>query len=157
MAEKEFSVEVIERNGETMLRVDMNDTSGRVNRVTDSTILTQSLEKIDSNQNNTTSETNENTTVHIEEGDIVKDLNAPDWSENNYIVVENITSLSAHEYNIENKYHTVSSLNPDYPRSDTVVECKHELDGDNYAYPISRLQLYLKNPETKNKIREIIE
>jgi len=80
----EFTVEEITRDNETMLRVQVIDTSSNINRVIESTVLTQNLEAyigsetIQEEIDNTEDEKTFPEVSEIEPGDIVRDLNAPE-------------------------------------------------------------------------------
>jgi hypothetical protein len=87
-----------------------------------------------------------NANAVFEPGEVVVDKNAPEWSDDDRIVVEEVTDSHAESYVIEeNEYgidSTVAHANPSYPETDIVVE-GHYFEGEPncevYAFPISRL------------------
>lgn len=78
-------------------------------------------------------------------GDHVEDLEA---DEPEPILVVGLPGLSAEEYAFDEETgKTVSDANPDYPKSDAVVEIVYpsrtdtDLDAPRYAFPRNRLRL----------------
>lgn len=158
----EFTVEEITRDNETMLRVDVIDTSNSVNRVIESTVLTENLEayigsETLSENNNTESEKTFPEVSDIEPGDIVRDCNAPSWSDNNLMIVNSVSNTPANEHYIDDdlQYTTVADENPEYPADSPVITCKPTVDSNLYAYPSERLELVEKEPESQERVVEL--
>jgi hypothetical protein len=158
----EFTVEEITRDNETMLRVDVIDTSNSVNRVIESTVLTQNLEayigsETLSENNNTEREKTFPEVSDIEPGDIVRDCNAPSWSDNNLMIVTSVSNTPANEHYIDDdlQYTTVADENPEYPADSPVITCKPTVDSNLYAYPSDRLELVEKEPESQERVVEL--
>jgi hypothetical protein len=155
MSETQFTVEEIERDGEKMLRIDVIDTSDTIRTVTNSTILTQNLEAYIG------SEKIENTDSGIKDfpfpldsditpGDIVLDLNPPEWVDNGLMRVKSTSNQIAKEWFIDANT-TVADKNPEYSENSHVICCKPSKDSDIYAYPRDRLELtdYEQIPEVQ--------
>lgn len=90
----------------------------------------------------------------FEQGEVVVDKNAPEWSNDDRLVVEKVTDVESTDYVIEKsdfgRDKNVADVNPVYPDSDTVVEAYY-FDGDNetYAFPISRLAKRQEHPDNE--------
>lgn len=158
----EFTVEEITRDNETMLRVQSIDTSNSINRVIESTVLTQNLEafiggKTLSEDNNTEHEKTFPEVSDIEPGDIVRDCNPPEWSDNNCMIVSSVSNTPANEHYIDDdfQYTTVADKNPEYPADSPVITCKPTVDSNLYAYPSDRLELVEKEPDSQERIVEL--
>jgi|APHM01.1.fsa_nt_gi hypothetical protein len=132
MVERNFVVNEVTVDGETMLRVMRIDSSGRVNSIDESITLTQNLEVF-------TGDIDESERLQV--GDTVRDLNPPDWSSEPLILeIDHFASSNAYSYQIDYGT-TVADANPDYPAHDDVAICSVVGDSDKeYAYPVSRLQ-----------------
>lgn len=83
-----------------------------------------------------------------EEGEVVRDTEAPDWSDTGQVIVQNVTNSVASDYVIEEKsgvrrVETVNTLNLNHPPNAPVVEAAYlSVDGgqsDTYAFPVTRL------------------
>jgi len=159
----EFTVEEITRDNETMLRVQVIDTSSNINRVIESTVLTQNLEAyigsetIQEEIDNTEDEKTFPEVSEIEPGDIVRDLNAPEWSDNNLMIVNSVSNVPANERYIDDnlQYTTVADENPEYPADSPVITCKPTVDSDLYDYPSDRLELVEKEPDSRERVVEL--
>lgn len=158
----EFTVEEITRDNETMLRVEVIDTSNSINRVIESTVLTQNLEayigsETLSGDNNTENEKTFPEVSDIEPGDIVRDCNAPSWSDNNLMIVNSVSNTPANEHYIDDdlQYTTVADENPEYPADSPVITCKPTVDSNLYAYPSDRLELVEKEPDSRERVVEL--
>lgn len=90
----------------------------------------------------------------VEQGDVLIDENAPDWSEDDRVVVEEVLDdVSCYEYVIEGPHEgsammpavqafrdsTVADANPSYNDGDSVILATYEEGSDTYAFPESRL------------------
>lgn len=158
----EFTVEEITRDNETMLRVEVIDTSNSINRVIESIVLTQNLEayigsETLSEDNSTENEKTFPEVSDIEPGDIVRDCNAPSWSDNNLLIVNSVSNTPANEHYIDDdlQYTTVADENPEYPADSPVITCKPTVDSNLYAYPSDRLELVEKEPDSQERIVEL--
>lgn len=158
----EFTVEEITRDNETMLRVQVIDTSSNINRVIESTVLTQNLEAYIGSEtiqenNNTEHEKTFPEVSEIEPGDIVRDLNPPAWSDNNLMIVNSVSNVPANERYIDDdlQYTTVADANPEYPEDSPVITCKPTVDSDLYHYPSDRLELVEKEPDSRERAVEL--
>jgi len=150
MSETEFTVEEIERDGEKMLRIETLDTSNTISEITDSVILTQNLEAyVDSEISNNTDYPFP-LNADIEPGDIVLDLNPPEWSENNLMRVKSTSIKKANQWHI-NENTTVADKNPEYSENSHIVCCQPQGTSQTYAYPRDRLELtdYERIPEVQ--------
>jgi hypothetical protein len=85
--------------------------------------------------------------VQFAKGDVVIDDGAPNWSQDNRLVVKEVTDRTANEYQYdEREINTVADANPSYPEDDLVVEAIYFDDWEQddelntYAFPISRLK-----------------
>lgn len=74
----------------------------------------------------------------IEEGDVLIDDNPAPWSDDDRVVVEQVTNITAKDYDLLGST-TVASANPSYPEDDRVVEGHYEGSTKTYAFPESRL------------------
>jgi hypothetical protein len=160
----EFTVEEVTRDNETMLRVQSIDTSDSINRVIESTILTQNLEAFIGGETLSEDSSTERKKTFpevsdIEPGDIVRDLNAPDWSDNDCMIVTSVSNTPANEHYINDdlQYTTVADENPEYPADSPVITCKPTRDSSLYAYPSDRLELVEKEPNSRERVTELTE
>lgn len=77
-------------------------------------------------------------------GEVLTDMNAPDWSDDDWVeVVEVLPNTSADEYVIQENHigrdETVADVNPSYDRDEPVIIGQYEGTGKHYAFPASRL------------------
>ncbi len=93
----------------------------------------------------TRSDTEESEETEIEEGDLVRDTDAPIWSEDDRVNVLEVTDDRADQHVIEQSTilgKTVKSENPEYPADDRVIIGRY-LDQETdrtYSFPESRLE-----------------
>jgi|APHM01.1.fsa_nt_gi hypothetical protein len=146
----DFVAEPVRYDNEQMVQITVIDTSEDIGRVIDTATLTQNLEfytntdSISSDGNTQTR--NSDLFQALEQGDIVRDMNPPDWaSEPKLLEVERVTSQRAWEYNVDSEHKTtVAEKNPNYSQDSHVIECSFIESGNDkvYAYPLERLEPY---------------
>lgn len=143
MSETQFTVEEVERDGETMLRIETLDTSNSISEVTNSVILTQNLEAYISSdtlgENNTENYNDPLNVSDIEVDDIVIDLEEPQWSDDRLMRVTDVTSIPANEYGMSDGQ-TLADKNPNYPEYSPVIFCTLSDEMDIQAYPYDRIE-----------------
>jgi len=143
MSETQFTVEEIERDGEKMLRIETLDTSNTISEVTNSVILTQSLESyIGSETIDNVNIKNQNDSLNVSDiecDDIVVDLEEPQWSDDRLMRVTEVTSIPANEYNMGDG-ETLADKNPNYPEYSPVIFCTPSDETDIQAYPYDRIE-----------------
>jgi len=80
----------------------------------------------------------------LNEGMIAVDTDAPHWSDDPRVKIENITTQSANSVQPSNDSETVAEKNPSFPKEDPVIEASYISGGDkSYSFPKSRLSVKL--------------
>lgn len=86
-------------------------------------------------------------------GDVLTDVNAPSWSDDDWVEVVEVLDAQADEYVIQGRNEgkvipraeqdwtdeTVADANPSYDSDETVVIGQYSGTGKHYAFPVSRL------------------
>jgi len=151
MSETQFTVEEIERDGEKMLRIETLDTSNTISEVINSVILTQSLEAYFGNETSEENNQNQNDPLNVSDiqyGDIVVDLEEPQWSDERLLRVTEVTSIPANEYNMGDG-ETLADKNPNYPEYSPVIFCTPSDEMDIQAYPYDRIEFKHRPEKTE--------